>query len=905
MSEPILKNISRSLLRFFGLEEGGFSSENYADAIPIEDLLDDAPFASLLPYRLYDKETQLFINEDSCGFVIEALLLLGADDAVQRELTSIYQEVLAEGDSIQCMLFADHRVGHMLDIWKEGRQGQGEVYESLAKRRAEFFLNQIEQGHGTPPRIFRFFLSYSSPLASTQGKKGKNQKVSRSLPPEKAIALKEKKERILKTLSGMTYAYAWDGNDLIQHIDGIVNFHFDSSVDKRSYSPLDPLSTQIPSKGGCIDVSADKIAWRREKTALFKSYVVRDFPDMWSNHQMQKLIGDLYRNPFRIDTPFYIHYGVYCPPQGREEREFGTKMHFVEHQGRSLTLRRMIPELEGELHDYQFVRNQLHAGERFVWTELACGLWAQDDQELTHARSDRGMKKADQALKSLFRMNGFKLLEARYTHLPHFLSHLPMNFATSIEALRAFGFTKTSLALEAGNFVPVQGEWLGTTRPGMLLQGRRGHLAFWDPFDNRGGNFNTVVVGRSGSGKSVFMQELLMSSLGQGARVFVIDVGRSFEKMCSTLDGQFIEFSKSSDLCLNPFTHVPADDPEGRDTSFSMIKSILGTMAAPQKGTSDLENAILEKAIRTVWAKKGKGTTVTDIADFLLAEEDKTASNLGKMLIGYTREGSYARFFEGENNVNFNKDVVVIELEELKEQKDLQSVVMQMMIMSITNHTFLGDRKRPFHICIDEAWDLLRAPQAGLFIETLARRLRKYNGSLVIGTQSVDDFYQAPGALAAFENSDWMCFLAQKRTSITRLKESGRIDIGEEQEHALASLTTVNGEYSDVMICDSNGFYALCQLKLDPFSGLLYSTKADEYARLRELQAEGHSVSSAIEQMLQETNQVADRRKRRSTPKNLTKEKEPIEELKREVGKAASEQESPPQESSPEEAASC
>lgn len=220
------------------------------------------------------------------------------------------------------------------------------------------------------------------------------------------------------------------------------------------------------------------------------------------------------------------------------------------------------------------------------------------------------------------------------------------------------------------------------------------------------------------------------------------------------------------------------------------------------------------------------------------------------MLIGYTIEGSYARFFEGENNVSFNNSMVLIELEELKDQKDLQSVILQMVMMAISSQTFMGDRKQPFVICIDEAWDLLRAPQTGLFIETLARRLRKYNGSLVIGTQSVDDFYQAPGALAAFENSDWMCFLSQKRSSIARLKESKRIDLDGEKEAALQSLSTKHGEYSEVMICDAEGFHAIARFKLDPFSALLYSTKADEYTKIKELRNQGKTVSEAIETML-------------------------------------------------------
>lgn len=96
--------------------------------------------------------------------------------------------------------------------------------------------------------------------------------------------------------------------------------------------------------------------------------------------------------------------------------------------------------------------------------------------------------------------------------------------------------------------------------------------------------------------------------------------------------------------------------------------------------------------------------------------KDEKARILGVMLTPYTKTGMYAKYFEGENNVDFTNPLVVIELEELKGKEDLQAVILQMFIMDIANRAFLGDRKTQFYICIDEAWDLLRAPQTGKFI---------------------------------------------------------------------------------------------------------------------------------------------------------------------------------------------
>jgi conjugal transfer ATP-binding protein TraC len=455
---------------------------------------------------------------------------------------------------------------------------------------------------------------------------------------------------------------------------------------------------------------------------------------------------------------------------------------------------------------------------------------------------------------SIFRNNQWGLEANTYTHLSHHLACLPMSWSPDhIEAFRQKGLTlKKGLSSEMRVLTPIQGEWQGTRSPGMLLMGRKGQLFQWSAFDNDSGNYNTIVVGRSGSGKSVFMQELLVSTLGCGGRVFVIDVGRSFERTCKILDGQFIEFTKNTPLCLNPFTKMGLSESEDLEDTFSMLKSIVAMMAAPTGKTDDYENALIETALRDAWNLKHQRATMTDVSDILRSNADERARKLGVMLIPYTKDGVYGRYFEGENNINFNKPMVVIELEELKERKDLQSVVLQIFMMTITNQMLMGDRKTPFHMCFDEAWDLLRGEQTGVFIETLARRLRKYRGSLVVGTQSINDFYKTPGALATFENSDWMCLLSQKKESVDALKDSGRLSMEGSMETALKSVTTRHGEWSEVMIYNSSYGYAIGRLMMDPFSVLLYSTQAHEYAKIQQLQREGLSIEQAIDRMIEQ-----------------------------------------------------
>ncbi len=812
-----IHNLGEKILNLFG-QEG-------AEQVGVrnkEESFSGVPFSDILPYEAYDQESGLFVGKNSLGFTLEAIPIVGGDSTAQRIMASIFNELLEEDSSLQCLLLADHRIDPFLDAWEGARQNAEESLVHLAQKRAEFFRNSPT----ISPRNFRFIFSYSIPFEDRNDL-------------EKIAYLKEKKEKFIETLKAITYVFSWRPEHLIEFVGGVVNFSLGTQVKKKKWNPYQTLSSQM-TMGGKISIEEDSLSWSTDTESVFKSYRVVDFPQYWTMNQMQALIGDVFRDSFRVSTPFYIHYGVHCPKQGKVESNFWKKTHLVENQGKSSMLLRWIPQLEKELNEYGYIRKALSDGARFVWTQLSVGIWADKTQ----------INKSEQIVKSLFRINQFLLAENRCVHLPQFLSSLPMTWAEYGQDLKNLNLLRTTITTECPNFVPMQGEWMGTPTPGMLLIGRRGQLINWSPFDNKVGNYNTVVVGRSGSGKSVFMQDLLLSGLSNGAKVFILEVGRSFEKMCDILDGQQIEFSKDSQICLNPFTNISLTDDDERDTGFSFLKSVISCMAAPTEGTSDYENAIIERSIRSAWEEKKNDASITDVALWLQNQSDSRAKTLGTMLTPYTKEGLYAKHFEGRNNVNFSNAMVLIELEELKEKRDLQAVVLQLFIMSITTQAFLGDRKTPFYICIDEAWDLLRGKQSGPFIETLARRLRKYNGSLVIGTQSIEDFFSTPGAKAAFENSDWMCLLSQKNSSITALAESKKIDFDEGKRCALESVTTKHGEFSEVLICDADGNYSIARLVLDPFSQMLYTTKADEFSKIKDLRDRGLSITQAIEQLL-------------------------------------------------------
>lgn len=776
------------------------------------------PFHSYIPYEHYDEQYDVYIYDRYLGWVAELSPYIGVSETVQKDLQAFLEDILPEQTSFQILLLSDPCTQSLFSDWQNSLRYHLPLLESLGRKRLDFL------SPWSKTRNFRCVLSIVLPGSIELVGTIRN--------------IQRIKDHLKKTMEGQIWPMTPEL--FVPFMEQMYNLKAKNQKIEKEWIPHEILSAQIMSRETSMAINPHDVEFYEEDLKL-RTYTVTTFPKEWALYGMDSLIGDSFNEWLQIPCPFVLHYGGYILPQEKSKDAFMQKIKLTEHQGRSSHLLKLMPKLGQEVVDVSYARNKLHAGERLLWSQFSVGIWDRSDY----------IDRSDAVVRGLFRSKHFAIEENTYLHACQYRSWMPMIWNQEyVQEMRHFGLLKTTLSGEATHLLPIMAEWKGTPTKGMPLLGRRGQLFFWHPFDNRCGNYNVVVVGRSGSGKSVFMQELLVSTLRLGGRVFVLDVGRSFEKTCLLLEGQFIAFDKNTTLCLNPFSMVPLHDEEIQNDMFAMMKSLLAMMAAPTESTSDYENAWLEKAIIATWNKKGQKATISDVSDWLLQQKDSHSKRLGTMLTPFTKHGIYARYFEGENNIDFTNPMVVIELEELKEKKDLQGVVLQMFIMTISSQMFLGDRKTPFHICIDEAWDLLRGSQTGPFIETLARRLRKYNGSLVIGTQSIEDFYQTQGAMAAYENSDWMCLLAQKPSSIDRLKENQRLTMDSSLEASLKSLRMRAGEYSEVLIYNTQEGYAIGQLCLDDFSSLLYSTKASDYECVNNLRKKGFSVAEALDTVL-------------------------------------------------------
>jgi len=253
---------------------------------------------TLLPYRSYNPDTQIFHNEDSVGFVIECHPMVGSTEEMQREISGLFQHTLPEGTNLQVILWADPRIEPILKNWAAPRRNQGQIFEKLADKRIEYFKERIFKAHiNTPLRNFRCIIAFSQ--------KGE---ISNSYDLDKILNLKAQVMTMLETLN--VSASVMDASGLINLLDGLINFNKKTSPSSFKWNPFDSINEQIPAPGNSLHITNEGLLLDEDKYSI-RAYTVRSEPDVWSLYAMNELLGDNLRDQSRVKCPFLIHYGIH------------------------------------------------------------------------------------------------------------------------------------------------------------------------------------------------------------------------------------------------------------------------------------------------------------------------------------------------------------------------------------------------------------------------------------------------------------------------------------------------------------------------------------------------------------------------------------------------------------------
>jgi len=456
-------------------------------------------------------------------------------------------------------------------------------------------------------------------------------------------------------------------------------------------------------------------------------------------------------------------------------------------------------------------------------------------------------------IKNKLMIKNWYLQEETQIPFPILLHSLPLQYH---EVFKTFSKKFTTLfKSNQAAISPLLNGSKGFGSPILSYVDRTGQIMGGDIFDSDT-NYNFIFIGGSGSGKSYLQADFQMQYLSTGALIRVIDVGRSYKRLCDLVGGQYIEFTDDTSICLNFFTNIITDDNGNiHEDEINSIVPLIGMMAKQNLDTSnssksvgssdDMNKAVISsyvsQAITLAYEIKGKQAGMQEVVEALHIILDKQKSedegvldfrirDLIESLYPYSDpRGEFYSYFNGENNLNFNNDYVVLELEELEKKGDLKFVVLMAITNSI-NHEFYFNRDRKKILIIDEAWALMDNIIVIKFLETLFRRIRKYNGAAGVITQSIGDFYKNEATQSLYNNSAWKFYLKQDPDSINYAQSSNKVNFDPFKIELFKSISSRPPFFSEIMITGGGFGTMVGRLITDKVAHWIYTNHPKDVA---------------------------------------------------------------------------
>ncbi|MGZ3218419.1 type IV secretion system protein TraC [Paracoccus sp. T5] len=787
-----------------------------------------------LPWLAYDDTSQTFVLDGNyVGFTISALPLSSFDSTIAKRFAQLLKYEYPKHSYLQLnLLVLDDVSDHVVAMLK-AREGDKDPLIAEATAKTVDFIRRGASGgaQGLAVRNSTLLISFKMPTKEM-------------LPNEEELLLVQKiKREILEILNTIGFSQLRVANDteLAYQLSQILNRSKDASW-RQGRNPVDE---SVFIRDQILDYDAT-VTVKEKAVRVGDSWITSLSPKKLPHRSYFGIAERLSVDPISGDRGIPCNHMISATVKFEDISEMRPRLERNRQYYRNYAdgpFGRIRPEYRHRHEDWSHLMDMVGEGEQVHRFSLNILLFSGSDQEAErHSTTTR----------TYLNEVGFAFMEDAGVTFNMIRSNLPLGPEKNDQ--RDLMRLRMNYTLAIATFMPVFFEWRGTKTPLISLVGRGGQVMGFSPFDS-GTNYNLTVSAESGAGKSFFSNELISAMLATGGRVWVIDVGRSYVKLCESLGGQFMAFGQNANICLNPFSTLktPEEFAEVQD----ILLHLLSTMAAPKDGLSDFQTSILRQILGEQYDLHGADLCIDHIADACLqaAQEqgegadkefrEKRISDISYGLRAFCKAGQFGRYFNGPSNIDFTSNFVLLELEELKNQKHLQTVVLLLLIYQIQNGMYLGEIDAKKLMLIDEAWDLMSEPQIAKFIEAGYRRFRKYNGSACIVTQALTDLHDTTTGRAILANSAMTVMLQQKPATLDKLASGDNPEFSKGLCERLKTVRTVKGRFSEIFVRTSEGM-GIGRFVVDPFRALLYSTHPDDVSEIKKLTRQGYSTKEAI-----------------------------------------------------------
>lgn len=286
-----------------------------------------------------------------------------------------------------------------------------------------------------------------------------------------------------------------------------------------------------------------------------------------------------------------------------------------------------------------------------------------------------------------------------------------------------------------------------------------------DPFifdqfknDKNRKNNNMLILGSSGTGKTMFAKRLIDINRIKDKQIFIIDIEGEYKKETKKYDGKIFEIGKESENNINPL-HIHAKKDESIKIAISshilMLEKFFQVLF-PEISFNQLQYITTSLKEFYSFHKYEKNHMTSnhnfdDLYNFLLKNNKKINKNYPKEDIQYINElirselcneGKLSFLYNNKNpNLKFS-NISTFDLSSLFEKSNQRIIQSQLFLILNYLQKEIGNKEKESIIFIDEAHILIDKNNliALDFILQMSKKIRKINGSLILITQSPSDF---------------------------------------------------------------------------------------------------------------------------------------------------------------------
>jgi hypothetical protein len=309
-------------------------------------------------------------------------------------------------------------------------------------------------------------------------------------------------------------------------------------------------------------------------------------------------------------------------------------------------------------------------------------------------------------------------------------------------------------------------------------------LLSWDRFACD--NHNSVILARSGAGKSYLAKLEALRSLYAGIEVAVVDPEDEYTtcRPADPADDPAGAGGADADGSGEPAgaTAGGTADPVVRRALFvhTLVAVLLGERPDPA-GAAALDRGIVaayEEAGITADPRSHArpAPTMRDLAAALDADPDPAAHMLAARLAPFV-SGTHRGLFDGPTTTRPDGHLVTFSLRDLPDE--LKAAGTLLTLDAIWRRVADPARSRRRLVLVDEAWLLMAERSGAEFLFRMAKSARKHRAGLTVVTQDAADLLGTPLGQAVVSNAATQILLRQAPQAIDAVQDAFGLSAGE------------------------------------------------------------------------------------------------------------------------------